>query len=339
MGTSIRKPFSVGPLRHNQSLPYASPVIVLLLAILCSCGSDKTTQPNDIIFPIHQDEPAWSRGDSLLYLDKGIVCVTTEGAYMTDNSKAGLWVMNVTTMTRTRILPDGRAPAWSPHGDSIVFTLNGQIAVSSASSPSPVLITSGGRNYFPRWSPTSGTIAFDSDFQSPTGANAIWLVQTDGSNLRKVADSTGGADGELRMPDWSPDGKRLLHIRYPGQTNGTSEIYVMNADGTNAVRLTSNMSDDYTPRFSPDGTRVAFSRLGTRGVPQIWVMRADGSGATQLTTDGGSWPTWSPDGNQIAYVQEDWSNKQAGQIWKLVLAGGRQQLTTKWPSQCPSQPK
>jgi dipeptidyl aminopeptidase/acylaminoacyl peptidase len=314
--------------------PFSLQIAILGLVILCSCDRDNSTQPNtDVNFPIHQAEPAWSHGDMLLYRDRAVVCVMPDGAHTTDNSKAGIWVLNVATMGRTRILPSGSTPEWSPHDDSIAFTLNGQIAISSLINPVPVLITSGGRNYFPRWSPTRGTIAFDSDYQSPTGANTIWLVESNGSNLRRVSDSLRGTNGELRMPDWSPDGQKLLHIRYPGVS--TSEIFVMNADGTNPVRLTSNLFQEETPRFSPDGTRIAFSRWDGRGGTQIWVMNADGSDEVQLTADGGSWPTWSPDGNQIAFVRVDPSNKDAGLIWKLVLSGGGQQLTTKWPTECP----
>lgn len=320
----------------HRWLAFTRRIVVIFLLTSCSCDGDKSVRPNtDVIFPLHQTEPAWSRGDTLIYRDIGVVCVMSDGAYTTDDSKSGIWVLNVATMARARILSSGAMPALSPHGDSIALIVNRQIAICSLSNPAPVLITSGGSNYFPRWSPTSSTIAFDSDYESPTGANTIWLVEADGSNLRRAADSLRGTNGELRMPDWSPDGGRLVHIRYPGQTNGTSEIYVMNADGTNPVRLTSNLSQEDSPRFSPDGTRIAFSRLDGGQPPQIWVMNADGSGAVQLTTEGGSWPTWSPDGSQIAYVRDNSRRREAGVIWKLNQGGGLVQLTSQWPSQCP----
>ena len=82
------------------------------------------------------------------------------------------------------------------------------------------------------------------------------------------------------------------------------DIYVVNADGTGRTRLTRDPAEEFSPSWSPDGTRVAFSRFtGSRF--QIFVMNADGTGASQLTfgdaaaTDA----AWSPDGTRIAYTR------------------------------------
>ena len=87
------------------------------------------------------------------------------------------------------------------------------------------------------------------------------------------------------------------------------EIYVMDADGGNQVRLTNNRANDTEPDWSPDGRKIAFasSRLGVR---QIYVMDADGKNLIRLTEGQGhkGHPDWSPDGGKIAFSVDDWDD-------------------------------
>jgi Tol biopolymer transport system component len=77
------------------------------------------------------------------------------------------------------------------------------------------------------------------------------------------------------------------------------EVYTSNPDGSDPLRLTTNAVADTEPAYSPDGTRIAFTRSS-----DIWVMSANGSGAVPITGTEGpdSEPAWSPDGTQIVYV-------------------------------------
>jgi Tol biopolymer transport system component len=78
------------------------------------------------------------------------------------------------------------------------------------------------------------------------------------------------------------------------------EIYSMNADGSGVTRLTNDPARDLDPAWSPDGTKIAFTR--TVGfAPAIYVMNADGTGIHQVYADGAV-PTWSPDGSEIAFM-------------------------------------
>ena len=82
------------------------------------------------------------------------------------------------------------------------------------------------------------------------------------------------------------------------------DIYVVNADGSERTRLTRGPAEEFSPAWSPDGTKIAFSRfVDTRF--QIFVINADGTDAKQLTfgDSAATGAAWSPDGQRIAFTR------------------------------------
>jgi len=92
---------------------------------------------------------------------------------------------------------------------------------------------------------------------------------------------------------------------------GNVEIHVMNADGSDLTNITNNSAWDWTPSWSPDGGKIAFSS-DRDGKLEIYVMNADGSDLTRLTNNS-AWdyrPAWSPDGAKIAFQSHSDGNSE-----------------------------
>ncbi|MDH4211880.1 MAG: DPP IV N-terminal domain-containing protein [candidate division WOR-3 bacterium] len=231
--------------------------------------------------------------------------VSPDGEFIayTNEGKDEIWLFEVAT-EESAYLTDGSLPDWSPDGEWIVYVKNRNIHKINVATKDVTQLTTWGSCFFPAWSPSGNRIAFDTDYDDPEGAKVIWLMDTNGTNLKDI--SVHGT-GEWRQPKWSPSGVQIVHIRYVNVTY--PEIFVMDSSGQNGVRLTDNLILDESPVWSPAGSRIAYVSASEYVDYNIWTMDTTGANTAQLTSTGGCDPTWTPDGNCIVYAMEEITEK------------------------------
>jgi Tol biopolymer transport system component/polyisoprenoid-binding protein YceI len=145
---------------------------------------------------------------------------------------------------------------------------------------------------------------------------AVYSVNVDGSDLVRLVKPLreSGAWSSDLAPELSPDGSKIVYTRgIATQTSGEpDQIYVLDRSGS--ARPKQLTDDSFTatlwPTWSPDGRKLAFARSEGES-SGIWVMNANGGNARALTEDDlveeptftpDEYPTWSPDGERIAYT-------------------------------------
>ena len=159
----------------------------------------------------------------------------------------------------------------------------------------------------------NGLIAFVRDAGDGIG-ESINTIRADGTTDEAVF----LADPNLvhyEQLTWSPDGRRLAFVGSPaGSIDAPSEIFVVDADGSNLVPVTQNQVYEDSLAWSPDSTRIAYAQPNLDpSQPDrstVVVMRADGSAMTVLGP--GANPAWSPDGLQLAMTV---SASGSSRIW------------------------
>jgi hypothetical protein len=136
-------------------------------------------------------------------------------------------------------------PSYSPDGTKIAFSSwrsgSGQVWVMNADGTNPTLLQStptwAGT---PRWSPDGSKISY-------SARGAIYVIDADGTNQTQLLNV--GCCISPVVGGWSPDGTKMVMMT--DRFDGNYEIYVMNADGTNLIRVTNNTADDRSPSWSP----------------------------------------------------------------------------------------
>ncbi|MFH0946762.1 MAG: amidohydrolase family protein [Planctomycetota bacterium] len=151
------------------------------------------------------------------------------------------------------------------------------------------------------------------DVSAPQGPSYVAEIDTD--------------EGTWMNLDVSPDGRTIVF-------DLLGDLYSLPIEGGEARNLGGGIAWDMQPRFSPDGTRIAFTS-DAGGGDNLWIMNADGSNRRQVTREDFrlvSSPAWTPDGEYLLGRKHFTSHRSlgAGEIWLYHQSGGEgYQLTTR----------
>lgn len=227
----------------------------------------------------------------------------------------------------------------SPDGQTLAFTLLGDIYTMPISGGTPTRIAEGmAWEVHPRFSPDGTRIAFTSD---RGGGDNIWLMNADGSDKKQLTKEDFRL---LNQPSWSPDGEYIVAKKHftTGRSLGTGEVWLYHVSGGGGVKLVERPNEAHQkelgePVYAPDGKAIYFTRNDTGGPifeyaqdsnAGIFVIEKydidSGERSTAVGGYGGAVrPAPSPDGRSIAFVRRD---KDASQLWIKDFASGTEKM-------------
>lgn len=236
----------------------------------------------------------------------------------------------------------GSHPAFSPDGSLIAFT--GSVIGANGEVESPVVLVVGAdgtglralegtfttfTETAPIFAPDGHTIVYATlkvvgghlerrgRVLSRNGAYVLIGIRSvdieDGSQRMVTPWHPWGQDAILYPSSYSPDGSTLAVTAWPFNGSTGPRAVAVRLDGSGSTLLAKNAEE---PVYSPDGSRIAFTRVHTHIThfphhrertiirKDLYVMRADGSGLTRLTRSPRlleEWPSWDPSGERIAF--------------------------------------
>lgn len=202
-----------------------------------------------------------------------------------------LRIVDLATRDEVRVPAPGKGlgpsrPEWSADGSQLVFlgaNADGRSHIwavqrDGAKLRNLSLSASKRGGAWPSLSPDGSQVVWSADMR---GRLALMVTRLDDGQSVELAP---GLEAGHESTRWSPDGKRLVTASRRGTPMAArNDIYVMNADGSNARNLSNHPGEDFDPRWTPDGRRIVFASLRT-GTSLLYEVEADGGTVRHLAT-------------------------------------------------------
>jgi Tol biopolymer transport system component len=192
-------------------------------------------------------------------------------------------------------------------------------------------------SFWPKPSPNGKSILF---VRSPAGVHdtnytkvTTWIMTADGSGARQILPSGAYGWSIQGHPEWKPDGTKIVTI---GGASHNAQVFIVNPDGSQPVRVTSNGKGNarggmnLDPSWHPDGKSLLFigcpAALCFASSYEVYRINADGAKETRLTHDrlADYDPYYSPSGKQIAWLRS--INRRRWAIYRMAADGNGQQM-------------
>jgi Tol biopolymer transport system component len=278
----------------------------LIAAVALSSGCTESTAPDD-----SSVKTAYVHTRASWAPDRETIAFRSESG-----NAAGIYLINSSGANlRLLLAGEGVGYTWSPDSRWLAFSALGSLFKIRTNGDSLTQLTSGTSDIRPAWSPDGTRIAF-----VRTG---VWLLSLDSLAVRSLS-TTGD------FPSWLPNGDEVVVLNVGQQQSNLQFPYSVDAitaaTGESRTLYSFLSSDDCGfGSISPKGDNYIFSAKPDKGLSQIWVVYLAIPMIAKLTTDGGDYPTWSPD-TRILYTR---TAEKDGALWLMYADGSfKRRLTS-----------
>jgi Tol biopolymer transport system component len=263
--------------------------------------------------------PSVASNGYIFFLSGGFAKATQ--IYRTNLDGSGLQQMTFDPVYKTdlAISPDGSQVAYisgnHPINETLYLTSSSHFTfINSTPFQSEIVSTS--------WSPDNKKIAFISvnpELDPKDQSGDLFILDAGGTSLTQI--TSGLRVYAYDHPAWSPDSDLLA---VPIQQSGVTQLFIVDLSTHALTQLTHSISDIRGPAWSPDGRKILFTQNG-----KLCFINRDGSNLTILSDDmadsyigEGPRNIWSPDGQYIAFVRDDY---QSEDLFLVSINGGTPQ--------------